>query len=113
MSVQAILFFSMKESMIDNAEEPYAVKMGIEVDAATKILDYNLKWGGLGFLICDAIAMATFGLGLCYRHSILAASQEGQDKVINDIRKSEKAKKEAEIRERHSIKKAEMQAKYP
>ena len=79
---------------MDDAQEPYAVKMGIELDAAKKVLEYNLSWGGYGFLIITAVAMLTFGLGLCYRHSILGASQDVQDRRVSEIRKSEKARKE-------------------
>ena len=87
--------------------------MNVDLDTAKKILNHNLRWVGLGFLICTGLVFLTFSLGCCYRRSTIEETQEHADSIIADIRKQEKQRKENEILQKHAKIREDMEAKHP
>ena len=90
MTVQAVMYFIMKNELVNNVAQPFADEMNVDLPTAKKILNHNLQWVGLGFLICTGLVFLTFSLGCCYRRSTIEETQDHADGIIADIRKEEK-----------------------
>ena len=72
-----------------------------------------MKYIGLTFLICSLVVGLTFFLGWFYRKSTITRSNDFEDRKILNSNKSEKARKESEIKEKHAKIRDDYEAKYP